>query len=416
MTAVARSGPRRLARLSKGARSTALFVVGSLFDIYCVINVPGAAVLVWGSEPSARITNLGVVIALLAIACWGTVFVRERAPLAVIVAGGVLMLVGVSYVLALVGVYHALIRWPRKTMLIASLTALSVLLFVLRDVLTDWGGALAWTLGDESYEQQQLTANIASAVIAVCSLALVAGLVAYRRARAEASASRERAEQAHERADALDAEVARQAERERIARDLHDGLGHRLSSVALAAGAFEAQAAATVDPELTEWARVLRSQAHAALEDVRDVVGGLRSDAGADDTARAVSMRMVGSLVADLRAAGHHVDAFVVVEGIERVNPLLDAAAYRIVQGSLTNAIKHAPGATISLTIDAAPDRGIRIRVENPLAPTSDAVPGGGRGLEGIRERSSAAGGTTWIGPHEGRFIVDVRLPWGEPA
>ncbi|MDW4574307.1 histidine kinase [Microbacterium sp. M3] len=412
MTVAARPALRRFARVGRVGRSVLILVLGALCDMYCVINVPGAATLTGGDEPQAQITRLGVMIALVAIACWTTVFVRVRIPIAVVAAGGLLMLVGVSYVLALVGVYHALIRWPRRTPLIGSLTVAAVALFVLREAFTAWGGALAWTFDNAPYTDASPVWNVAAAVIAVLSLGLVAGLVAYRRARIEASVSRVRADFEHERADALDMQVARQAERERIARDLHDGLGHRLSSVALAAGAFEAQAGTTVDPALTEWARTVRRQAHAALEDVRDVVGGLRSDAAGDEVLPPASLRGLAAMISELRAGGHRVDAYVVVEGIERLSPAVDAAAFRIVQESLTNAIKHAPGATVSLTVDAAPDRGVRVRVENALVPVATGVPSGGRGLLGIRERAASVDGTAWIGPHAGRFVTDVSLPW----
>lgn len=412
MTIAPRPNHRAVARLWSGGRSTLMFVVGSLFEICCVINVPGAAILSGGADPIAEATTFGVLLALLAIACWITVFFRMRAPIVVIVAGGLLMVIGLSYVLALIGVFHALIRWPQKTVVIGSVTGVAVSLFVIREVVGPWGGALAWVLG---HEYDGPVWNIAAATLALVSLGLVAGLVAYHRARTDASASRARADKELHRADALGQQVARQAERERIARDLHDGLGHRLSSVALAAGAFEAQAAAaTVDPALAEWARITRSQAHAALEDVRGVVGALRSERGTDTELSPASMRMIGQLLADVRSAGHRIDAYVFVQGAERLSPTVDAAAYRITQESVTNAIKHAPGAPTSLTVDAMPESGIRIRVVNAIVASSAGVPGGGRGLTGIRERVSFAGGTVWIGPHEGQFIVDVSLPWEE--
>ena len=388
-------------------------MIGSLFDILCVINVPGAATLTAGVTPEAGITTPGVLLVLLVIACWCTVFVRRRAPWAPLIAGGLLMLIGVSYALALVGVFCALVRWPRRTVLISAVAAGSITLFVLREVLTTWGGALAWMFGTDPVGTDPVWAA-GAAIVALLSLGLVAGLVAYRRARDEASTNRVEAEQQHERADALDQQVARQAERERIARDLHDGLGHRLSSMALAAGAFESQAAAApVDPALAEWARVVHRQAHAALEDVRGVVGGLRSDTADAAAPPAVSMRQVSGLIADLRAAGHRVDAYVFLEGVDQISPAFDAAAFRIVQESLTNALKHASGAAVSVLVDAAPDRGIRIRTVNPLVATSSGIPGGRRGIEGMRERAVALGGTAWIGPYQGEFIVDVSLPWG---
>jgi len=412
MTAVARPKPRWWVRLIDGGWSTGLFVVGSLFDLVCVMNVPGVAVLTGGEEPSAHISQQGVLLVLLVFACWATVFVRSRVPLAAVIAGSLLLLIGVSYALALVGAFSAIARWPRQNALIGSITAGAVLLYAVREIFTDWGHALAWTLGSDPVGTEPGWA-VATIVVALLSLGLLAVLVGYRRARVEASVNRVQAELQHERADALDEQLARQAERERIARDLHDGLGYRLSSMALAAGAFETQVtAAPGDPALVEWARLVRRQAHAALEDVRGVVGGLRSEAGEDAASTQASMRMVGGLLADLRAADHRVDAYVVIEGIEAASPAQDAAAFRIVQESLTNAIKHAPGAPVSVLLDAAPDRGIRIRVVNPIMPAATGMPSGRRGIEGIRERAAAAGGTVWMGPHEGRFLVDASLPW----
>ncbi|MBD3941244.1 hypothetical protein IF188_05965 [Microbacterium sp. NEAU-LLC] len=413
MTTAAPAKPRRLVRLLNGGWSTGLFLIGALFDTLCVINVPGGATLTAGEAPKAEVTTIGVLLVLLVFACWTTVYVRSRAPWAPLIAGGLLMLIGVSYALVLVGVYCALVRWPRRTVLISGITAGAVALFVLREVLTDWGHALAWLLGMDPIGADPAWIGGAM-VMALLSLGLVAGLVAYRRARDEASISRVEAEQQHERADALDEQLARQAERERIARDLHDGLGHRLSSMALAAGAFESQAAAAHGgPALAEWARVVHRQAHAALEDVRGVVGGLRSDSGGVADAPVASMRQISGLIADLRSAGHRVDAYVFLEGIDRTSPAFDAAAFRIVQESLTNALKHAPGAAVSVLVDAAPDRGIRVRTVNRLVSVSSGIPGGGRGIAGIRERAVALGGTAWIGPYQGEFIVDVSLPWG---
>lgn len=182
--------------------------------------------------------------------------------------------------------------------------------------------------------------------------------------------------------------------------------------MALAAGAFESQAAAApIDPELAEWARLVRRQAHAALEDVRGVVGGLRVEQG-DVADSGASMRMIGPLLADLRAAGQRIEAYVVVESIERLDISRDTAAFRVLQEGLTNAMKHATGATISVTVDAAPDRGIRVRVVNPLVPTRSLTSTGGLGIEGIRARAAAVGGTAWIGPDQNNFLVDVSLPW----
>lgn len=407
--------PNRFARIAAGGWSLVLFACGGTVDMYNVMNVPGAAHLAMGPPPQASVTDLGVGLALAALLAWGSVFVRKRAPWLALVAGGALLAVGVSYLLALVGVYHALLRWPERGRLIAGGAAIAVGLYVGREVMTDWGAGLPWLFGADPSRASGAWA-IARWVIALLAALTVGGLVLNRRTRKDAEVSRSRAEREHERADALGEQLARQAERARIARDLHDGLGHRLASAALSASAFEAQAAAdpSLDPALTEWARAVRQQTTAALEDVRGVVGALRADGVTDEPASPASLRVVSHLLHDLRDAGHRIDAYVMLEGIDRIGVALDAAAYRILQECLTNSIKHAPGAHVSVTLDASPARGVRIRVENDLGSSSADIPAGGHGIIGIRERAESTGGTAWIGPHRGRFIVDVALPWDE--
>lgn len=414
MTTPAPAQDSRWSRLLDGGWSTGLFVIGCLWDILCLINVPGAAITPWRADAEVTLTDLGVLLFLVVVAAWSTVFFRARMPVAVLIAGGVLLVIGVSYLLALVGAFQALTRWPRQTVRIAAGTALGVVLFALREATTDWGDAVPWIFGRDHGDPDALGWILVPWVIALVGLGALAGLVAFQRTRTDAEANRRRAEREHARADALDEELARQAERARIARDLHDGLGHRLSTAALSASAFEAQVAAdpAVNPALAHWARTVREQTHAALNDVRGVVGGLRADAPDGPTSPALTLRDIGALLADLRAAGHRIEAYVVVEGADQARTALHTEGYRIAQEALTNATKHAPGATISFVLDVAPDRGLRLRVENPMVAAPAAVPRGGFGLVGLRERVAAAGGEVWIGPHEGRFIVDVTLPW----
>jgi len=205
----------------------------------------------------------------------------------------------------------------------------------------------------------------------------------------------------------------RQAERERIARDMHDALAHRLSVVSLHAGALEA-AGMTVGRDAGEIARTVREQTHAALEDMRGLIGDLRSGPG---EASPATMRAVGALLSDLRAGGVQITAYVVIEAPERATAQFDSAVHRIVQEALTNALKHGKRAPIDVFVQVGPPEGARIRVVNALRPhAAPLAPGGGHGTIGIRERAVALGGTAWIGAHEGTFIVDVTLPWQERA
>lgn len=398
--------------MTRSAASVALLVIGAVIDVCAVANVPGLATLptVDGADGgTARITSLGTAFALLAIAAWVSVLWRRRHPMPVLIAGAVLAAIGISYLLLLVGAVAFVRQKPAKTVPVAVTVSAAVLLFALREVLTPWGGALAWFLTTSVRAVDSAEWNVVVVVCALVSLGVAAGVVALTRTRARAERSEQQAVAQAHRADALAEQTVRQAERERIARDMHDALAHRLSVVSLHAGALEVAA----QGEAGEMARTVREQTHAALQDMRGLIGELRSGAEVEGSAPA-TMRAVGALVAGLRATGHAITSLVLIEAPERAGALFDGAVFRIVQESLTNAIKHAPRAPIDLIVQVSPETGARIRVVNPLSVVPGAVPGGGNGVLGIRERAAALGGEAWIGGHEGSFIVDVTLPWQE--
>jgi signal transduction histidine kinase len=222
---------------------------------------------------------------------------------------------------------------------------------------------------------------------------------------------RERAERA-EAEQQLRAEQARAAERTRIAREMHDVLAHRISLVALHAGALE------VNPDLPpakvrESAEFLRTTAHQALEELRGAIGVLRGDA-ADDAPSVPqpTLRDIPRLVEQTRRAGAKIDFTLDVSA--DAPTALGRDAYRIVQEALTNAAKHAPGAATTVRVSGAPEAGLSVSVRNrqPLH-VGATVPGSGSGLIGLRERVDLAGGTLSHGPDaRGDFVVAARLPW----
>lgn len=401
--------PRTAARVAGRGWTVALFMLGALFETVALMNVPGAARPPVSATGSPSVTDLGVLLWLLTTVGWVTVFVRRRHPLLVLIAGGVLALVGTSYLLLLIGVVHAMRRWPRVRVRIGVIAGAIVLLFSAREVFTSWGGALPWVLLRDAGDPE-LAAGVASVAIALASLAATFGVVAYTRTRGERDANRDRADREHLRAEALGEQLARQAERERLARDIHDALSHRLSAISLQAGAFEASAATS--PDLGARARTLREQAHASLEDLRGLLGELRMERRDDAPPSLGSMRALGPLLRDVRAGGTVVDAFVMLDDVAEASTVLDTAVYRIVQESLTNALKHAPGSPVSVYVEASAATGVRIRVSNRLRAGGPETPGSRHGIVGIRERAEALGGTAWIGASEGEFIVDVTLPW----
>ena len=153
---------------------------------------------------------------------------------------------------------------------------------------------------------------------------------------------RERARRA-EADQLLHVDGARLAERSRIAREMHDVLAHRISLVALHAGALEV----LPDPspeQVRESAALLRSTAHQALEELRGVIGVLRQDPGVEPTAPQPTLGDIPRLVEETRRAGTRIDLEMEVDQADAAPGALGRDAYRIVQEALTNVGKHAGG------------------------------------------------------------------------
>jgi signal transduction histidine kinase len=231
------------------------------------------------------------------------------------------------------------------------------------------------------------------------------------------STLRDRAQRAE--ADQLvRAESARLAERTRIAREMHDVLAHRISLVALHAGALEV--ALDLPPaQVRESAALLRLTAHQALEELRDVIGVLREEPGQEraSTVPQPTLADIPRLVEETRRAGAKIDFEMRVEHPDSAPSALGRDAYRIVQEALTNIGKHAHGTAGQVRVTGgAADSGLRVRVRNRLpvhAHVGPTLPGSGAGLLGLQERVTLAGGTLVHGPDgSGDFVVDAELRW----
>lgn len=403
-------GQRAPMKVARAGGRIALVVIGALIDFCSVINVPGAATFSAAEGGKVSVTGFGVVLVLLAIGSWMTVLWRERVPLLPLILGAVLATIGVSYLLLLVSAVGFVRRWPTRTLVTGIGVGGVVLLFAAREALTTWGDALPWFLTSDVHALDEPGWAIVSFGIGIVSYGVAAVVVLLTRTNARAAQSEQRASAELRRADDLAEQTVRQAERERIARDMHDALAHRLSVVSLHAGALEAAAGAG---DAGEMARTVREQTHAALQDMRGLIGDLRNPLESPGDSPA-TMRAIGALLSGLRAGAQPITSLIVIESPERVGTMLDGAVFRIVQEAITNAIKHAAGASIDVFVQVAPADGARVRVVNPLAAHGLGLPVGGNGLVGIRERAAALGGQAWIGSYEGVFIVDVSLPWQE--
>lgn len=215
-----------------------------------------------------------------------------------------------------------------------------------------------------------------------------------------------------DRLAAAEQRAARLAERNRVARELHDSVGHALSTVTLQAGA--ARKLLERDPRFAEEAlEAIEETSRQAVAELDSVLGILREDAEPTDGAATggPTLGSLGTLVARTRLAGMAV-TLSAPDGLDRLPPPLSQEAYRIVQEGLTNATRHADRVPVHIELTLTREE-LVILVENDL--TTPPPPGahGGRGLAGITERAALLGGGAEAGPREGRWQLRARLPRG---
>jgi signal transduction histidine kinase len=194
-------------------------------------------------------------------------------------------------------------------------------------------------------------------------------------------------------------------ERNRLARELHDSVGHALTVTTL-----QAAAAARVldsDPEFARRAlTAIEETGRTALEDLDHVLGLLREDASAKTPQR--TLADLPALFEQTRSAGIEVDAD--LGRIEEIPPVVSREAYRIVQEGLTNALRHAGKVPVTVRL-AIRDSRLALEMTNPIHATAQPRAGGGHGLRGIRERVAILGGRMDAGADDGHWRVTVTLP-----
>jgi signal transduction histidine kinase len=217
---------------------------------------------------------------------------------------------------------------------------------------------------------------------------------------------------AAERIELLERQTATLAERNRLARELHDSVGHALSLVTIQAAA--ARRVLGTDPEFAETAlAAMEASARAALADLDHVLGLLRDDrrpgshttpqATLGELDRLVDATRAGGITVELERSGQ----------LDQLPAAVSREAYRIIQEGLTNAIRHAGHSAGDLSVDLSirlDTSGLRLAVTNPVDGPADNS-GGGRGLAGIRERVSVLQGTVDAGPDGDSWRLAVTLP-----
>ncbi|MEU8419576.1 histidine kinase [Micromonospora sp. NPDC048835] len=367
-------------------------------DVLIVVVAAAAGVAREVAFPSAGSRHLPAPVwfyAAVQVGAAATLLLRRRRPypMALVIAGVSLLVPASAVFLAPYAVIVYGRDRRRSWMVIATLAVCWLL------------GARLWTVDDPFS---------GPGVLAISAL-LGLYVSARRRLVAELIDRAERAEQER----LLLAEQARSDERLRIAGEMHDVVTHRINLMVLHAGAL---GTSTTDPAVRSAAEELRTTGCQALAELRDLVGVLRH--GDPPTTRVAAQDPAAEgdlhdLVTDSRAVGLPVRLD--EEGDpSALAPAMRRTLFRVVQESLTNVHKHAPGSQVTVSIRYQPDL-VHATVTNgrpERAPDPDlAAAGGGSGLAGLRSRVDVLGGTLAASATpEGGFAVRATLPGYVPT
>jgi len=313
-----------------------------------------------------------------------------------------LAIFGVLYAAAAYGTQ--LLFWLSFASSFAGAAAMTIYLVVVPLIRNGWTPADGF--------DGRVTVSIASFVAASLALLLAWTVGALVRTAIRARENREAQRRAEE-------ETAVEAERNRIARDMHDVVAHSLAVVI--AQADGARYAAAADPDAAAQALTqISTTARSALADVRMLLTQLRHRQADGPQPTVADLEQ---LYAQVRAAG--VDLRVDLDPLPREEPpaAVQLAVYRILQEALTNALRHGAAAAgedqrsgVDVALAWHPDR-VHISVVNPLAsPPSMSGDGRGHGIMGMRERAELAGGTLEAGARDGVFVVEAEIPIGRTS
>ncbi|WP_051798654.1 sensor histidine kinase [Catenuloplanes japonicus] len=199
------------------------------------------------------------------------------------------------------------------------------------------------------------------------------------------------------------AERVRAREATRLAREMHDSLGHRLTLLSLYSGALQ-----TAPDRAAEVAPLLHTTSTQAMDELRQILAVLRDSQPGDDTAPA-RLDDADALVEGARSAGARITLAREGEPVP-LHPLIDHAAYRTLQEGVTNALRHARGGEIRLALRYEPDALVAEVVNTPGLPHDG--PSSGQGLRGLAERVRLTGGVLYHGREpDGGFRIAATLP-----
>jgi signal transduction histidine kinase len=361
-------------------------VVGAVITLGGVLHAGG------GDRPLALAVGVGAAAALVA---------RRRAPgWTLAVSGGLALMLlhvepaaGATAVIApAVALYSLALRRGRLAQLLAG------------------GAAVVAVILVEALHRGRPTPLQTLGHVLLVAIPLLAA-EAHRTRHAYVALLRERLELAEQTRE-QEAQRRAEQERTRIARDLHDVVAHTLTTINVQA----ATAAQLLDRDPAHARAALETIEDAsrdAIDELRAILGVLRDrDDGDAPLSPAPGVDTVAELVQRTREGGLDVQLEVTGERPARVPDAVSLAAFRIVQESLTNACRHAAGASVRVSFAFEPSR-LAVAVENGAGtPSNGNGTTPGVGIIGMTERAAAVGGTLRAAPRQGGFRVDAELPY----
>jgi signal transduction histidine kinase len=376
------------------------------FDVVLATVVAAALVVVMPVIENADARSFDALAVVLVVVAGGVLALHRRAPLVVLaVTTSALVLYslrdysgGPVYVTWIGAIFAVSVAWGPARAWVPGAVSTAVILVT---AVHDSTGAVVGRLSQAPWSIAALFVSWAVGAL------LLGGSV---RGRGTERAAME--ERARHLAETREEEARRRVaeERVRIARDLHDSVAHSMASISVQAGV----GAHVLDERPADARAALLAIKHAsgdALAELRATLSMLRSSEAAPHEPTD-GLDRLPSLVESSRAAGLAVD--VVIEGDARpLPPAVDTAAFRILQESLTNVIRHAGPARATVAVRHG-DGGVEIEVtdDGRGAVNGHGGAGGGHGLAGMRERVALLGGELYAGPRRaGGFRVRARLP-----
>ncbi len=199
-------------------------------------------------------------------------------------------------------------------------------------------------------------------------------------------------------------------ERARIARELHDVVAHSMSVIQVQASTARYRLPELPDAATAEF-DALAATARESLTEMRRLLGVLRTEDQSAELAPQQGIEDIPGLVDSVRRAGVQVGLELILAEVRQIPTAVQIAAFRIVQEALSNAVRHAPGAAVSVSV-RGDDAAVRLRIHNDAADAA-STQGAGHGLQGMRERAALLDGTLDAGADPaGGWTVTAVLPW----